>query len=172
MIQKLNIHNIEAIFFDFDGVLTNNMVYLNQDGLEMVRCNRSDGLAFDILRYINKPVYIISTESNPIVSVRAKKLKVPVSQSVDDKLKEIKRVCRANNYNKNSVLFIGNDINDYSVMDYCGLSACPNDSDKKIKEIATIIFKKNGGDGVVMELISEVFKIDCVEILNKKKERK
>jgi len=167
--QKININDIQAIFFDFDGVLTNNKVYLNQDGLEMVRCSRSDGLAFDILRQIKKPVYIVSTESNPIVSVRAKKLKVPVVQSINDKLSEVKRICKNENYNSDAVLFFGNDINDYSVMNYCGYSVCPHDSHEKIKEIATVICQKNGGDGVVMELISEILEIDYVNIFNNKR---
>jgi len=66
-------NDIDAFVFDFDGVLTNNLVHLNQLGEESVSCSRSDGLAFDVLHKLNKPVFILSTEKNPVVSMRAKK---------------------------------------------------------------------------------------------------
>ena len=58
--------NIDAFVFDFDGVLTNNLVHLDQDGKESVSCSRSDGLAFDVLRKLNKSSYILSTEKNKV----------------------------------------------------------------------------------------------------------
>lgn len=62
--MKISLDNIDAFIFDFDGVLTNNLVYLNQDGQEWVACSRSDGIAFDVLRKLGKPAYILSTEIN------------------------------------------------------------------------------------------------------------
>ena len=76
--NHININMIDAFVFDFDGVLTNNLVYLDHHGDEWVSCNRADGLAFDLLLKLNKPTYILSTEKNPVVTARAKKLKVPV----------------------------------------------------------------------------------------------
>ena len=72
--NEINIHDIDIIF-DFDGVLTNNLVYLNEHGNEWVRCSRADGLAFEVLNKINKPTYIISTEKSLVVSTRGKKTK-------------------------------------------------------------------------------------------------
>jgi 3-deoxy-D-manno-octulosonate 8-phosphate phosphatase KdsC-like HAD superfamily phosphatase len=51
----ISLDNIDAFVFDFDGVLTNNLVHLNQDGNEWVSCSRADGLAFDVLRKLDKP---------------------------------------------------------------------------------------------------------------------
>ena len=73
---NININDIDALVFDFDGVLTNNLVHLDQDGKEYVSCSRGDGLAFDVLRKFNKPAYILSTEKNPVVRARAEKLKM------------------------------------------------------------------------------------------------
>ena len=64
----MDINEIDALIFDFDGVLTDNKVYVNQDGMESVCCSRADGLAFDALRKLKIPVFILSTESNPVVS--------------------------------------------------------------------------------------------------------
>ena len=65
---SIPINKIDAIIFDFDGVLTNNLVHVSQNGEEFVSCSRADGLAFDVLRKIQKPAYIISTEKNLVVA--------------------------------------------------------------------------------------------------------
>jgi 3-deoxy-D-manno-octulosonate 8-phosphate phosphatase (KDO 8-P phosphatase) len=73
-IKKIKLDDLDALIFDFDGVLTDNRVQLDQDGNESVSCNRSDGLAFIVLEKIKKPTFIISTEKNKVVYTRAKKL--------------------------------------------------------------------------------------------------
>ena len=93
-IKEIKIQKIKAIFFDFDGVLTNNFVYLDESGKESVRCSRSDGLAFDALRKLKIPTYILSTEMNKIVSSRAKKLKSPVFQGLGNKSNTLKMIIK------------------------------------------------------------------------------
>ena len=88
--SKISLNNIEAFVFDFDGVLTNNLVHLSQDGKEWVSCSRADGLAFDVLRKLKIPAYILSTEKNLVVTERAKKLKIQALQGVSDKVKALK----------------------------------------------------------------------------------
>ena len=156
---------IDAFVFDFDGVLSNNLVYLNQTGEESVACSRADGLAFDVLRKLRKPVYILSTEANPVVAMRAKKLKIPVIQGVSDKVLAIKGLVDDNNYNLKNILYIGNDLNDYLVMQMCGFTACPADSHPRIKQISGISLKTNGGQGVVRELLEDVLHLDFINIL-------
>ena len=90
--------DIDALVFDFDGVLTNNLVYLNQEGVESVACSRADGLAFDVLRKLNKPAFILSTEKSFVVTMRAKKLKIPAIQGVSDKVLSIKELARENKF--------------------------------------------------------------------------
>ena len=58
--KTITIDDIDLFVFDFDGVLTDNLVYTDQNGNEMVSCSRADGLAFDVLRKLKKPVYILS----------------------------------------------------------------------------------------------------------------
>lgn len=161
----MRLKNIDAFVFDFDGVLTNNFVHLNQGGDEWVSCSRADGLAFDILKKLNKPAYILSTEKNPVVVARANKLRVPVLHGISDKLEGIKLLAKKEGFNLNKVLYIGNDLNDYYVMQGCGYSACPSDSHKRIKSISTIVLNTEGGRGVVRELLEDIFKLDFVQIL-------
>lgn len=165
MNNKLLIDKIDAFIFDFDGVLTNNHVQTDQDGKESVICSRADGLAFDVLNKLKKPVYIISTEKNPVVGARASKLKVPVLQSIANKKEVLKELAELNGYNLQNILYVGNDLNDYYAMEICGFSACPVDSHIKIKELSNIILNTRGGEGVVRELLENVFGLDFVKIL-------
>ena len=162
--------NIDALVFDFDGVLTNNLVYLSQTGEDSVACSRSDGLAFDVLRKINKPTFILSTEKNSVVTMRAKKLKIPAIQGVSDKVSAIKELARENNYHLKNILYVGNDLNDYLAMKVCGYTACPIDSHPKIKEISKYILTTKGGNGVVREVLEQVLNLDFIKILYSKKE--
>ena len=165
MIFKLNIVNLSAIFFDFDGVLTTNKVFVSQEGVEMVCCNRSDGLAFDVLKRINIPIFIISSETNPVVSARAKKIGIDVIQGVERKDKLLNDVSIKQNINLKNALFVGNDLNDYYAIQSCGYSICPSDSHYKIKDLANYVLKSRGGEGVVREIIEEVLDLDLIEIL-------
>ena len=163
--KLITLENIDAFIFDFDGVLTNNLVFVDQDGKELVSCNRSDGLAFDVLRKLKKPSYILSTEKNLIVSARAKKLKIQAIQGVEDKVKELLSLAKTNEYNLNRILYVGNDINDYKAMKLCGYSACPSDSHEKIRSIATFVLQKKGGNGVIRELLEVKLNIDFIKTL-------
>jgi|SaaInlStandDraft_5_1057022.scaffolds.fasta_scaffold11383_4 3-deoxy-D-manno-octulosonate 8-phosphate phosphatase (KDO 8-P phosphatase) len=170
MYKSLSINNIDALVFDFDGVLTDNKVTISQGGEESVTCSRADGLAFDVLRKLEKSVYILSTEKNPVVEIRAKKLNVPVIQGVSDKVLAIKEVVREGGYNLKNILYVGNDLNDYLVMKICGYTACPSDSHPKIKKISRHILTTKGGNGVVREVLEKVFNLDFIDILYSSKE--
>ena len=161
----MTLDDIDAFVFDFDGVLTNNLVQMDENGKESVSCSRADGLAFDVLRKLNKPAYILSTEKNLVVKARAKKLNIPAIQGVADKVEAIKKLAADNSYSLKNILYVGNDLNDYLVMQLCGYSACPADSHSKIKNVSSIILGTNGGDGIVRELLEEVFNLDFIKIL-------
>ena len=161
----MTLDDIDAFVFDFDGVLTNNLVQMDENGKESVSCSRADGLAFDVLRKLNKPAYILSTEKNLVVKARAKKLNIPAIQGVANKVEAIKKLATDNNYSLKNILYVGNDLNDYLVMQLCGYSACPADSHPKIKHISDICLNTNGGEGVVRELLEEVLDLDFIKIL-------
>jgi len=161
----MDINNIDVFVFDFDGVLTNNMVYLDQNGKESVSCSRGDGLAFDALRKLKKTAYILSTEKNTVVSARAQKLQISVLQGAENKVAGIQEIVKKENCKLENILYVGNDLNDYRVMDICGFTACPADSHKKIKQISDIVLKTNGGCGVVRELLEDVLGLNFIEIL-------
>jgi 3-deoxy-D-manno-octulosonate 8-phosphate phosphatase (KDO 8-P phosphatase) len=162
---KPSLSDIEVFIFDFDGVLTNNLVHLSQDGKEWVSCSRSDGLAFDVLRKLKLPSYILSTEKNLVVAERAKKLKIKAFQGVKDKAVALKAFSKEYGYKLERILYVGNDLNDYEAMKLCGYSVCPSDSHSQIQKIADIVLKTPGGEGIVRELLEDVLEVDIIKIL-------
>jgi 3-deoxy-D-manno-octulosonate 8-phosphate phosphatase (KDO 8-P phosphatase) len=155
--MNLNKKKIDVIFTDFDGVLTDNKFYLDANGDESVRLNRSDGLAFDYLNKIKIPMYIISSEKNSIVKTRAKKLKVKCHSGVSDKKKLIIKLCIKNKYSLSKSIYIGNDVNDLSAIKLCNYSFCPKDSNKLIKKYSKVIMNVKGGEGVIRYLVDNYF---------------
>ena len=157
--------DLDAIVFDFDGVLTDNRVYVDVDGRETVRCNRADGLAFDVFRKLPLKVFILSTETNRVVAARAAKLKVPAFQGLSNKQQTLGELCRRENLDSQRILFVGNDLNDLRAMQACGWSACPADSHPRILDVATFVLRSNGGDGVARELLESVLNLDPLDFL-------
>ena len=160
--MKISLDNIDVFVFDFDGVLTNNLVQIDENGKESVSCSRADGLAFDVLRKLNKSVYILSTEKNPVVLARAKKLKVKVLQGIKNKADTLSILSESKEYDLSRILYVGNDLNDFHAMKICGYSACPIDSHIKIKELSNIVLHTRGGEGVVRELLEEIFDLNFI----------
>lgn len=144
---------IRYFFYDFDGVMTDNMVYVDEKGKESVRVNRGDGLAVAEIQRLGIGQAIISTERNPVVSERAKKLGIPCLQGVSDKKTALAEYCEGENLSISSVAFVGNDVNDSEVMQIASLSICPSDAHSSIREISDFVLKTKGGNGVIREIL-------------------
>ena len=136
--------------------MTDNKVYVDQDGKEMVQVNRADGLGVSIITKLGIKQIIISSEKNPVVNVRAKKLKIFCINSVEDKKNILIKYCLKNKFPLKNVAYVGNDINDLEVINIVGYSFCPSDAHERIKEIVDCVLKKSGGNGVIREL-SDIF---------------
>jgi len=146
------ISRIRLIGFDFDGVFTDNMVYVSQDGRETVRCNRSDGLGLQQLRQLGIDLIIISTESNPVVSARAQKLKMPCIQDCQDKLSVLKDRTQKNGVTLKETAFVGNDINDRECLAAVGLPIVVQDAHADVVPLAVYQTRARGGNGAVREI--------------------
>lgn len=145
--------NPDLIVYDFDGVMTNNKVYLDQTGNEIVQVNRGDGLGVSEIKRFGIKQIIISTEKNQVVSTRAKKLGIECLQGIEDKKKTLIDYCKNNDIDILSVAFLGNDINDKKAMELVGFSLCPSDAHESIKLISNYVFTAKGGAGVIRELL-------------------
>jgi 3-deoxy-D-manno-octulosonate 8-phosphate phosphatase (KDO 8-P phosphatase) len=154
----LNFNKIKAVIFDFDGVFTDNRVIVSEDGKESVQCNRADGIGLGMLRKLNIPMTIISTEKNPVVSMRAKKLELSVSYGIANKLKELMQFSDLENVDLDDIAFVGNDINDLDCMRKVGYPVAVFDAVDEIKLIAKHSLSRNGGDGAVREICELIYK--------------
>lgn len=143
---------LELIVYDFDGVMTNNKVYLSQNGNETVQVNRADGLGVSEIKILGIEQIIISTETNPVVTTRANKLGINCLQGVENKKEALKIYCKKNDLDLKNVAYVGNDINDKEAMEIVGHSFCPGDAHNSIKELSNHTLKVKGGEGVVREL--------------------
>src|SRR5947207_3214111 len=103
---------VRLVVFDFDGVFTDNRVIVAEDGKESVVCDRSDGLGLNMLRERGIEMVIISTEVNPVVQMRAKKLKLPCISGCEDKLEALNAILKEKKISLGETAYIGNDIND------------------------------------------------------------
>ncbi len=143
---------LKFIIYDFDGVMTDNRALLMDDGREAVFVHRGDGLAVGAIKKMGIPQMIISTEANPIVAVRAKKLGIPVLQAITDKKAAVEKVLKERKIDPKHVIFVGNDINDEGAMRLVGWPVAPADAYLSIKKIAKVVLSVKGGHGVVREL--------------------
>ena len=163
--MKFSIHNYSILIVDFDGVLTDNKVMVDDAGREAVLCSRADGLAFDVLSKIGFPAIIFSSERSSVVSFRAKKIGVSVFSAVENKLNALSSMALENSWDLSKVIYVGNDINDFLAMKLCGLRVCPSDSHHSVKHISHLVLKAKGGDGVIRELLEDCFDLDFLEVL-------
>ena len=161
----MDFSKLKLIVLDFDGVLTNNKVLLNNKGEEFVSCSRADGIAFDALKVLKVQTIILSTEKNKVVSSRAKKLQVECIQGIENKKDKLMELIKKYKLDKDEILYVGNDINDISAMSLCELTFCPSDSHEAVKNIAKVVLKTKGGEGVIREILETHFKLDLYKIL-------
>jgi YrbI family 3-deoxy-D-manno-octulosonate 8-phosphate phosphatase len=151
--------SIEFIVFDFDGVFTDNRVLVLEDGTEGVMCSRSDGLGLSRLRKLGIDMMIMSTEKNPVVAARARKLKLDCVHGVDDKLAELKRQLEDRGYSADKTAFVGNDINDKDCLHFVGLGVVVADAWPEVSAIADLVLERDGGDGAVREFCDAIWSL-------------
>ena len=149
---SFRVKEIDLIVYDFDGVMTDNRVFVFQNGTEAVVVNRADGLGVGRIRASGIPQLILSTETNPVVKARAAKLELEVISSCNDKKHALMNYCEKNDYDLQKVLYVGNDLNDLEVMEIVGFPVAPSNGDPVIISLAKLVTKAKGGEGVIREI--------------------
>jgi 3-deoxy-D-manno-octulosonate 8-phosphate phosphatase (KDO 8-P phosphatase) len=148
------LERVRFVFFDFDGVFTDNRVWVNERGEESLAFSRSDGLGLRRLDQVGVQYLIVSMEQNPIVGARAQKLRADCVQGVEDKLSVVRE--RAGE-ELGDVAFIGNDINDAECLRAVGLPVVPADAWPEVMPLARWVLSRPGGAGCVRELCDAVW---------------
>jgi 3-deoxy-D-manno-octulosonate 8-phosphate phosphatase (KDO 8-P phosphatase) len=146
------IRAIRLVVFDFDGVFTDNSVYVLQDGSEAVRCFRGDGLGLRKLERAGVEAMILSTETNPVVSARSRKLGIACIHGCDDKRSALERIASEKGFALEQVAFVGNDINDLNCLASVGLPIVVADAHPDVVPHARYRTALPGGHGAVREI--------------------
>ncbi|WP_293872418.1 HAD-IIIA family hydrolase [Flavobacterium sp.] len=154
------LNNITTFIFDVDGVLTDSSVHITSTG-EMLRImNIRDGYAMKAALESGYNICIISGGNNEGIRIRLKNLGLnDIHLASPDKVATFKEYIQLYNINADQVLYMGDDIPDYHVMQLVGLPVCPQDASPEIKAISKYISHKKGGKGAVREIIEQVMKV-------------
>ncbi len=146
------IRQIRLIAFDFDGVFTDNMVYVFEDDSEAVRCFRGDGVGLRKLELGGIETVIISTETNPVVAARSRKLGIRCVQSCEDKRAALETIVQERGLSLAQVAYVGNDINDLPCLICVGLPIVVQNAHPDVIPYALYQTKTRGGHGAVREI--------------------
>ena len=148
--------DVDAVVTDFDGVHTDDTVIVGQNGEEFVTVSRSDGMGVARLREAGIPVLILSTETNPVVSARARKLGVEVLQGSRDKAAALTGWAQARGIRLDRIAYLGNDVNDLGCFELVGWPVAVPGAHPRVLAAARVVLGAPGGDGAVRELADAV----------------
>ncbi|MCM2577908.1 acylneuraminate cytidylyltransferase [Streptomyces meridianus] len=148
--------DVDAVVLDFDGTQTDDRVLVDSDGRETVAVHRGDGLGIAAMRRAGIPLLILSTEQNPVVAARARKLRVPVLHGIDRKDLALKQWCEEEGIAPERVLYVGNDVNDLPCFGLVGWPVAVAQAHAVVREEARAVTSVPGGHGAIREIASWV----------------
>lgn len=144
--------DLKLIVLDFDGVLTDDRVWVDEDGHEQVAAHRGDGLGIGLLKQAGVEVLVLSKERNPVVAARCRKLDIECHQGIDAKAPLLKDLIAKRNLAPEQVAYVGNDINDLDCFPVVGFAAAVADAHPQVLRAADLRLSHPGGHGAVREL--------------------
>ncbi|MFE9251495.1 cytidylyltransferase domain-containing protein [Streptomyces sp. NPDC007088] len=144
--------DVDAVVLDFDGTQTDDRVHIDSEGRELVSVHRGDGLGVAALRRSGLALLILSTEQNPVVAARARKLKIPVLHGIDRKDLALKQWCEEQGVAPERVLYAGNDANDLACFGLVGWPVAVANAHEAVRGAARAVTTVPGGSGAVREI--------------------
>lgn len=148
---------IRLIITDCDGVLTDGRLYFGPEGETLKVFNVKDGTAINALISKNIRIGVVSGRSSIALLRRAQELNLDFCEmGVENKSQVVKRLVRNFGFNRNEVLYIGDDTNDISAHDAVGVFCAVSDADESVREMADIVLQTPGGGGVFKEILKIV----------------
>jgi N-acylneuraminate cytidylyltransferase len=145
--------DVRLLVLDFDGVLTDNRVWVNEEGREQIAANRSDGLGFKMLKETGIAAAVISMEQSPVVAKRCEKLGIPYRAGIENKQQVLKELIDENGLTSENVIYIGNDTNDLPCFPVAGFAVAVANSHPDVLRRADLRLNNKGGHGAVRELV-------------------
>jgi N-acylneuraminate cytidylyltransferase len=143
---------IDLVVFDFDGVMTDNRVWVDENGHEQVAANRSDSEGLAQMRKAGVQAMVLSKETNPVVAARCRKLNLPMLQGINDKATVLRNYLKEQKVDPYHVVYLGNDTNDLPCFEVVGCAVAVADSQPVVLRQADLVLSRRGGHGAVREL--------------------
>ena len=157
---KTKLTRVKAFIFDVDGVLTDGSVTLMPDGEHIRVMNIKDGYALQLAVKKGYKIAIISGGKSEMVRKRLLGLGITdIYLGVHTKIDVYKELIEIYNISPEEILYMGDDLPDFEVMQRIGVPTCPNDSAVEIKDISIYISDKKGGEGAVRDVIEQVLRV-------------
>lgn len=161
--------DIDAVVLDFDGTQTDDRVLIDSDGREFVSVHRGDGLGIAALRRSGLKMLILSTEQNPVVAARARKLRISVLHGIDRKDLALKQWCEEQGIAPERVLYVGNDVNDLPCFALVGWPVAVGSAHDIVRGAARAVTTVPGGEGAIREIAGWILgpSLDSLDSLTK-----
>lgn len=156
----INTEKIKMVITDFDGIITDNCVYVDNNGNMTRKINFKDVMAFSILQKNGIKTAIISGEANAAIEILAKKFDIKeIHQNIRNKIQVLKDIVEKYSLSKEEFLYIGDDINDYEALMYSENAFTVPEAVDRIKSIPHIkITKSPSGAGAFREIVDILIK--------------
>ncbi len=157
---KEDLGRIKAFVFDIDGVLSTQTIQLDRDGLPLRTINLRDGYAIQLAVKKGYRIAVISGGKSPSFETRLRSLGVGhIYLSSHNKKQVLQEFMTSEELESRDILYMGDDIPDFEVMQIAGVAVCPSDADSEIKQISVYISDKRGGEGCVRDIIEQVMRL-------------
>jgi 3-deoxy-D-manno-octulosonate 8-phosphate phosphatase (KDO 8-P phosphatase) len=151
------LQRLRLVAFDFDGVFTDNAVFVLEDGREAVRCSRFDGIGLRRLEASGVEAVILSAEVNTVVLARARKLRIAARNGLEDKHAALMEEIERRGLTPEQVAYVGNDLNDAECLAAVGLPIVVGDAHPEVLDLGFYRTRWLGGHGAVREICDLVF---------------
>ncbi len=149
---------VKLMVLDFDGVLTDDRVWVNERGEESVAAHRGDGYGLGLVKELGLEVLVLSREANPVVAARCKKLGILAVQGIEDKASKLGELLAERELNSEDVIYVGNDVNDLPCFPLVGQAVAVADAHPQVLAAADMRLTRAGGHGAVRELCDMLLK--------------
>ena len=155
--SKSSLSKTRLLVLDFDGVMTDGGIYLNENGDSFRRFDVKDGLGIKLLQSHLVHIAIISGSNSKIIHARGEALGIKIIKvGISDKLSELKSIQKKLNVTPSETLFLGDDINDLIVLDSVNLFISPSNAHNACKQRASLVANSKGGHGFIREIVDQI----------------
>jgi N-acylneuraminate cytidylyltransferase len=149
---------IDMVVLDFDGVLTDNRVWVDADGRELVAAHRGDGWGIARLKELGVEIVVLSRETDPVVAARCNKLGLPFVQGLTNKVETLQQMMAERGIDPKHTLYLGNDVNDLPCFPEVAYAVAVADAHPEVIVRADLVLERRGGHGAVRELCDLLIK--------------